>query len=133
MSLHSTDAVADLITRIRNATMVGKNEVRAPHSKLKQAVLEQLKNAGYITDVTVEPAKPRDILHVTINKPGEKSVITEISRVSSPGRRVYVGADEIPKIKSGRGIVLVSTSKGVITGGEAKKQRLGGELLIKVY
>jgi small subunit ribosomal protein S8 len=133
MSLQSTDAIADVITRIRNAIMVGKNEIRAPHSKLKQAVLEQLKKTGYINNVEVEAAKPRDILHVTINKPGEKSVITEISRMSTPGKRVYVGADEIPKIKSGRGIVLISTSKGVITGGEAKKQRLGGELLIKVY
>jgi small subunit ribosomal protein S8 len=133
MSLQSTDAVADVITRIRNAIMVGKGEIHAPHSKLKQAVLEQLKQAGYITDVKVEAAKPRDILRVTINKPGEKSVITEISRVSSPGRRVYVGADEIPKVKSGRGIVLISTSKGVVTGHEAKKQRLGGEILIKVY
>ncbi|MDR0397683.1 MAG: 30S ribosomal protein S8 [Candidatus Nomurabacteria bacterium] len=133
MSLHSTDAIADVITRIRNAIMVGKNEIRAPHSKLKQAVLEQLKQAGYIADVEVEAGKPRDVLHVTINNPGEKAVITEIARVSSPGRRVYVGADEIPKIKSGRGIVLISTSKGVVTGGEAKKQRLGGELLIKVY
>jgi ribosomal protein S8 len=68
--------------------MVGKNEIRAPHSKLKQAVLEQLKAAGYISDVKVEAAKPRDILYVTINNPGERSVITEISRVSSPGRRV---------------------------------------------
>ena len=133
MSLQSTDAIADVITHIRNAIMVGKNEIRAPHSKLKQAVLEQLKKTGYINNVEVEAAKPRDILHVTINKPGEKSVITEISRMSTPGKRVYVGADEIPKIKSGRGIVLISTSKGVITGGEAKKQRLGGELLIKVY
>jgi small subunit ribosomal protein S8 len=133
MSLQSTDAVADLITRIRNAIMVGKNEIRAPHSKLKLAVLEQLKAAGYIESVKVESAKPRDILHVVINKPGEKSVITEITRMSSPGRRVYVGTDEIPKVKSGRGIVLISTSKGVVTGQEAKKQRLGGELLIKVY
>ena len=133
MSLQSTDSIADVITRIRNAIMVGKNEIRAPHSKLKQALLEQLKAAGYITDVKVEAAKPRDILHVTINKENEKSVITEISRMSKPGRRVYVGADEIPRIKSGRGIVLISTSKGVITGHEAKKQRLGGELLIKVY
>ncbi|MDR0591442.1 MAG: 30S ribosomal protein S8 [Candidatus Nomurabacteria bacterium] len=133
MSLQSTDAVADIITRIRNAIMVGKNEIRAPHSKLKAAVLEQLKKAGYIADVKVEAAKPRDILYVTINKPGEKSVITEIAKVSTPGRRVYVSADEIPKVKSGRGTVLISTSKGVITGQEAKKQRLGGELLVKVY
>ena len=133
MSLQSTDPIADLLTRIRNAVMVGKNEITVPSSKLKVTVAEQLKKAGYVTGVKVESAKPRDILVVTINKPGENSTINEIKRLSKPGRRVYVSADEIPKVKSGRGVVLVSTSKGVVTGVEAKKQRLGGELLLSVY
>lgn len=133
MSLQSTDPIADLLTRIRNAAMVGKHEVRVPASKLKITVAKQLKKNNYLTDVKVEAGKPRDTLVITINKPGENSVINEITRMSKPGRRMYVKADEIPRIKSGRGIVLVSTSQGVITGGEAKKQRLGGELLLKVY
>ena len=133
MSLQTTDPIADLLTRIRNAVMVGKNEITVPSSKMKVTVAKQLKKAGYLTSVKVEAAKPRDILVVTINEPGETSTINEITRLSKPGRRVYVGANEIPKIKSGRGIVLVSTSKGVITGHEAHKQRLGGELLLKVY
>jgi small subunit ribosomal protein S8 len=133
MSLQTTDPIADLLTRIRNAVMVGKNEITVPSSKMKVTVAKQLKKAGYVTGVKVEAAKPRDILVVTINEPGETSTINEITRLSKPGRRVYVGANEIPKIKSGRGIVLVSTSKGVITGHEAHKQRLGGELLLKVY
>ncbi|MFY9227784.1 MAG: 30S ribosomal protein S8 [Candidatus Microsaccharimonas sp.] len=133
MSLQSTDPIADLLTRIRNAVMVGKNEITVPSSKLKVTVAQELQKAGYLTKVKVEAAKPRDILVVTINKPGENSTINEITRLSKPGRRVYVGADEIPKVKSGRGIVLVSTSKGVVTGYEARKQRLGGELLLKVY
>ena len=133
MSLQSTDPIADLLTRIRNAVMVGKNEITVPSSKLKVTVAEQLKKAGYVTGVKVESAKPRDILVVTINKLGENSTINEIKRLSKPGRRVYVSADEIPKVKSGRGVVLVSTSKGVVTGVEAKKQRLGGELLLSVY
>ena len=133
MSLQSTDPIADLLTRIRNAVMVGKNEITVPSSKLKVTVAQQLKKAGYVTGVKVESAKPRDILVVTINKPGENSTINEITRLSKPGRRVYVGANDIPRVKSGRGIVLVSTSKGVITGTEAYKQRLGGELLLKVY
>lgn len=133
MSLQSTDPIADLLTRIRNAVMVGKNEITVPSSKLKVTVAQQLKKAGYVSGVKVEAAKPRDILIVTINKPGENSTINEIKRLSKPGRRVYVSADEIPKIKSGRGIVLVSTSKGVVTGTEAKKQRIGGELLLSVY
>ncbi|HEY8886287.1 MAG TPA: 30S ribosomal protein S8 [Candidatus Microsaccharimonas sp.] len=133
MSLQSTDPIADLLTRIRNAVMVGKNEITVPSSKMKVTVAKQLKKAGYVTGVKVEAAKPRDILVVTINAPGETSTINEITRLSKPGRRVYVGANDIPKVKSGRGIVLVSTSKGVITGSEAHKQRLGGELLLKVY
>ncbi len=133
MSLQSTDPIADLLTRIRNAAAVGHSEIRVPASKLKVTVAKQLKTAGYLADVKTESAKPRDILVVTINKPGENSTISEINRISTPGRRVYVGADDIPRVKSGRGIVLVSTSKGVITGDEAKKQRLGGELLLKVY
>jgi small subunit ribosomal protein S8 len=133
MSLQSTDPIADLLTRIRNAVMVGKNEITVPSSKLKVTVAQELVKAGYLSNVAVEAAKPRDILKITINKPGENSTINEITRLSKPGRRVYVGASDIPKVKSGRGMVLVSTSKGVITGQEAVKQRLGGELLLKVY
>ncbi len=133
MSLQSTDPIADLLTRIRNAAMVGKTEVRVPTSKLKKVVAEQLKANNYLVDVKEEAGKPRGTLVITINKPGENSVINEVTRLSKPGRRVYVKADEIPKVKSGRGLVLVSTSKGVITGHEAAKQRLGGELLLKVY
>lgn len=133
MSLQSTDPIADLLTRIRNAALVGKNEVRVPSSKLKKVVAEQLKANNYLADVTVESAKPRDILVVTINKPGENTAINELTRLSRPGRRVYVKVDEIPKVKSGRGLVLVSTSKGVLTGQQAVKHRLGGELLLKVY
>ena len=133
MSLQSTDPIADLLTRIRNAAMVGKNEVRVPSSKLKRVIADQLKKHNYLADVKVEAGKPRDTLVITIAKPGENPAISEIARMSKPGRRMYVKADEIPKVKSGRGLVLVSTSKGVVTGQEATKQRLGGELLLKVY
>jgi len=133
MSLQSTDPIADLLTRIRNAAMVGKTEVRVPTSKIKKVVAEALKANNYLADVKEEAGKPRGTLVITINKPGENSAINEVTRLSKPGRRVYVKADEIPKVKSGRGLVLVSTSRGVITGQEAVKQRLGGELLLKVY
>lgn len=133
MSLQSTDPIADLLTRIRNAVMVGKTEVRVPTSKLKAVVARELQKAGYLDKVTEEKGSPRGTLVITINQPGANSRITEIKRVSKPGRRVYAGASEIPKVKSGRGVVLVSTSKGVITGREAVKQRLGGELLLTVY
>lgn len=133
MSLQHSDAIADLITRIRNAIAVGKTEVRVPTSRLQHAVAESLVKARYLESVEVEPAEPRGTLHIVINQPTASPRITAIDKVSKPGRRVYVGSDEIPKVKSGRGIVLVSTSKGVMTGSEAVKNRLGGELLLKVY
>jgi small subunit ribosomal protein S8 len=133
MSLQSTDPIADLLTRIRNAAAVGKSEVRVPNAKLKKVVADQLKKNGYLAEVKIEPGKPRDTLVITINKAGENATFTELTRMSKPGRRMYVGANDIPRVKSGRGIVLVSTSKGVVTGQEAAKQRLGGELLLKIY
>ncbi len=133
MSLQSTDQIADLITRIRNAIQVGKTEIRVPTSKLKVAVVEGLKKAHYISDYDIEKATPRDILHVVINKEGEIANINEITKISKPGRRVYTSADDIPTVKSGRGIVLISTSKGVMNGQEAKKLRLGGEILVRVW
>ena len=133
MSIQTTDPVADLITRIRNAIAVGKTEVRVPTSKLKFAIAEKLQKTNYIEKVELEKAEPRSILHVVINKEGENARINEISKVSTPGRRIYAGVAEIPKVKSGRGTVLVSTSKGIMTGQEAVKNKLGGEILVKVW
>lgn len=133
MSLQSTDPIADLLTRIRNAAMVGKTEVRVPTSKLKKVVAEQLVKNHFLDSVKLEEGKPRGTLVITINKIGENAAFTELTRVSKPGRRVYVSSVDIPKVKQGRGIVLVSTSKGVMTGAEAVKQKLGGEVLLKVY
>lgn len=133
MSLQSTDPIADLLTRIRNAIMAGKNEVRVPASKMKQTVADQLKKAGYLRAVSVEKGTPRDTIVITIHEPGTNTTINEITRLSKPGRRVYASVSEIPRVKSGRGIVLVSTSKGIMTDNEARKARLGGELICKVY
>lgn len=133
MSIQTTDPVADLITRIRNAIAVGKTEIRVPTSKLKFAVASKLQKTNYIDTAELEKAEPRDILHIVINKEGENARINEISKVSTPGRRIYAGVAEIPKIKSGRGTVLVSTSKGIMTGQEAVKNKLGGEILVKVW
>lgn len=133
MSLQSTDPIADLLTRIRNAALVGKTEVRVPTSKLKKIVTEQLVKNHYLADVKLEDGKPRGTLVITINNNGENAAFTELARVSKPGRRIYVSSADIPKVKQGRGIVLVSTSKGVMTGAEAAKAKLGGEVLLKVY
>jgi small subunit ribosomal protein S8 len=131
--LTTTDPIADMLTRIRNAVMSSKSEVSMPSSKLKVTIAEQLKKAGYISNMKIEKSSPRDTLVITIHKDGENTTINEITRLSTPGRRLYAGVNEIPRIKSGRGIVLVSTSKGVMTGDEAKKARLGGELICKIY
>lgn len=133
MSMQTTDPIADLLTRIRNAIAVGKTEVVVPASNIKFTVAQQLQKAGYLAKVAFVDAKPRGSIVITINKPGENATITEIHRVSKPGQRAYAGADEIPRIKGGRGIVLVSTSQGVMTGQAARKARLGGEILCKVY
>ena len=133
MSIQTTDAIADLITRIRNAIAVGKTEIRVPASKLKIAVANKLQESNYIEKVEIEPAKPRDIIHIIINSADRNANINAIKKVSRPGRRIYVGANDIPKVKSGRGTVLISTPKGILTGQEAKKAKLGGEILIEVY
>lgn len=133
MSMLSTDPIADMLTRIRNAARVSKTEVSLPHSKIKETIARELVKAGYLKSVAVAEAKPQPTLTITINDPGQNSVITEIARLSKPGRRVYTSASEIPRVKNGRGVVLVSTSKGVMTGQEASKARLGGELILKVY
>jgi small subunit ribosomal protein S8 len=133
MSLQSTDQVADLLTRIRNAVMVGKNEILVPTSKLKAGVVEVLAKNGYVSSFEIVAGEPRGMLHVVINEPGATARINEISKVSKPGRRVYSSADELPVIKSGRGMIIVSTSKGLMTGREAKKNHLGGEVLVKVW
>lgn len=133
MSMNTTDPIADLLTRIRNAIAVGKTDIVVPSSKLKQTVAEQLKKAGYLSEVKVVEASPRSNLVITITNGDEPAKITSIQRVSKPGQRVYAKSADIPAVKSGRGIVLVSTSQGVMTGDQAKKARLGGEVLCKVY
>lgn len=133
MSLQSTDQVADLITRIRNAVSVGKNEILVPTSKLKTGVVEVLNKNGYVASFEVIDGKPRDMLKVIINEPGKVARINEIAKVSKPGRRVYSSSNDLPTVKSGRGMIIVSTSKGLMTGREAKKNRLGGEILVKVW
>ena len=133
MSIQTSDPVADLITRIRNAIAVGKNEIRVPTSKLKLAVAEKLQKIHYLEKVEIEKAEPRSILHIIINNEDENARINEITKISKPGRRIYAGVNEIPKVKSGRGTVLISTSKGIMTGQEAIKNKLGGEILVKVW
>ena len=129
----STDPIADMLTRIRNAIGVRKREVSMPHSNVKEAVAQLLKQSGFVADVTVAGDKIAKTLVITINGEHENARITEITRLSKPGRRYYASADDIPVVKRGRGVVIVSTSKGMMTGRDAKAAGIGGELICKVY
>lgn len=129
----STDPIADMLTRIRNAINVRKSEVAMPHSKSKQAIAELLKQNGFLAEVHVADAEIGKTLKIVINHEDQNARITEIVRLSKPGRRTYSSSKEIPVVKRGRGVVVVSTSKGVMTGDQAKKQGVGGELICKVY
>lgn len=133
MSVTTTDPIADMLTRIRNAINVRKNEVSLPHSKIKEAVARSLQANGFLQSVSVTDLSVGKQLHIVINAEDENARITEIKRISKPGRRAYSNAQEIPVVKRGRGIVIVSTSKGLMTGKEAKQQGLGGELIASVY
>jgi len=129
----STDPIADMLSRIRNATAVNKNEITLPHSNIKEAISRILQEANYINHVTIDKTQAFSELHLTLFSDEQGPRITEIRRLSKPGRRTYVKANDIPTVKRGRGIVIVSTSKGIMSGSEAKKQKIGGELICKVY
>jgi small subunit ribosomal protein S8 len=133
MSKVSTDPIADMLTRIRNAIAVRKSEITMPHSKVKESVARLLKESGFVDGIEVTEDGVGKILNITIHDPQANARITEIQRLSTPGRRLYAGAGEIPTVKQGRGIVIISTSKGVMTGKDAKAQGIGGELICAVY
>lgn len=133
MSVTSTDPIADMLTRIRNAIGVRKHEISLPHSNVKESVARLLKDSNFIDAVSVEDARIGKTLTIRIAGDNTNARITEITRLSKPGRRHYVKAAEIPAVKQGRGIVIVSTSKGMMTGEQAKAAKIGGELICKVY
>ena len=122
------DPVGDLLARIRNAFLVGKDSLLVPHSKMKETVLKILEQHGYIEGFEVKEDKVL-LLEIRLN-PG---AIEDLERISKPGRRIYASKQEIPRVKGGRGTVVISTSKGVMDGESARKEGLGGELLLKVW
>ena len=129
----STDPIADMLSRIRNAIAVGKPEISLPHSTQKESVATLLVKNGFLHSVKTAEENGWKVLNITINDQDASPAITEIKRLSRPGRREYVKAKEIPVHKHGRGLVIISTSKGVMTGEEARNQRRGGELICQVY
>jgi small subunit ribosomal protein S8 len=133
MSIASTDPIADMLSRIRNAIAVRKSEITLPHSKVKESVAKLLKENNFVEDVHIMDAEIGKQLKVVINGSGNNANITEIVRLSTPGRRHYARVTDIPVVKRGRGIIILSTSKGMMTGDQAKKLGVGGELICKVY
>ncbi|MGD8968058.1 MAG: 30S ribosomal protein S8 [Anaerolineae bacterium] len=132
-----TDPIADMLARIRNALMAGYLRVTMPSSKVKAAIADILKEEGFIEDYHVTDDHPQPNLVIDIKYVGERKdrhpVIREMKRVSRPGRRIYRGATEIPWVKSGMGIAIVTTSKGVMTGQQARRLGIGGEVLCYVW
>jgi small subunit ribosomal protein S8 len=129
-----TDPIADMLTRIRNGSMARHDRVEMPHSKLKEHVAHVLKGEGYLDDVRVSEAEERKTLALILRYGRDRqSAIDGLRRISTPGRRVYVRHDRIDKVCSGMGISILSTSRGVMTDREARKQRVGGELLCEVW
>lgn len=122
-----------MLSRIRNTMLVNKSELELPHSKLKESVAKILADYGFISAVEADGKAPFKTMKITVHAENEPVRITKISRVSRPGRRVYVKAAEIPTVKRGRGIAIISTSKGVMASPEAKSKGLGGELICEVY
>ena len=129
-----TDTIADMLTRIRNANQMRYKEVEVPASKMKLEIARILKEEGFIADFKVKKNDVQNIIVLSL-KYGEKKerVITGLKRISKPGLRVYAKAEEVPTVLNGLGIAIMSTSKGVMTGKDAKKQSLGGEVLAYIW
>jgi small subunit ribosomal protein S8 len=129
-----TDPIADMLTRIRNAVAIERPYVEIPSSIAKAGIAQALVREGYIWDVEVIAQKPRDVLRLNLKYgPNGEKVIQEISRVSSPGRRVYRKSRDLPVVLGGMGIAVVSTSRGILSSREAKAQNLGGEVLCSIW
>ena len=129
-----TDPIADMLSRLRNGALARHDRVEMPHSRLKEHLAKALKGEGYVDDVRVSEGEGQRVLTVILRYGREReSAIDGIRRVSTPGRRVYVRHDRINKVCSGMGVSILSTSRGVMTDKEAKKQRVGGELLCEVW
>ncbi|MBX3746436.1 MAG: 30S ribosomal protein S8 [Verrucomicrobiae bacterium] len=127
-----SDPISDLLCRINNAVQAKHPNLVVPHSRLKESISRVLMQEGYLSEVAVEGTQKK-LLRLKLRYDGRRSVIEGVRRVSSPGRRVYAGCDDIPKVRGGLGILVVSTSGGVVTDREARRRKLGGELLCSIW
>lgn len=127
------DNIGDFIIRLKNAGAVGHQEVALPHSKLKEAIATKLASVGYLSSVKVEGADVKKTLVVTLKYDGDKHVISDVQRISKPGRRLYAKVEEIYPVKFGKGHLFLSTPKGILTDAEARTEKVGGEQLFKIW
>ena len=131
--MHITDPIADMLTRIRNANSARHDTVDVPASNMKKSIAQILLDEGYIKSYKIVDDGTQGVIHITLKYNGKDKVITGLRRVSKPGLRVYVGADELPRVLRGLGIAIVSTSKGVMTDKAARAAHVGGEVLAFVW
>ena len=131
--MHITDPIADMLTRIRNANNAKHETVDVPASNMKKAIAQILLDEGYIKNYQIVDDGTQGVIHITLKYNGKDKVITGLRRVSKPGLRVYVGADELPRVLRGLGIAIISTSKGVMTDKKAREAHVGGEVLAFVW
>ena len=131
--MHITDPVADMLTRVRNANNAKHETVDVPASNMKKSIAQILLDEGYIKSYQIVDDSTQGVIHITLKYNGKDKVITGLRRVSKPGLRVYVGADELPRVLRGLGIAIVSTSKGVMTDKAARAAHVGGEVLAFVW
>lgn len=131
--MNMTDPIADMLTRIRNAVTARHTRVLIPASKMKLAIARVLKEEGYIKDFEVLKDTPQGTIRVTLRYADKRPVLTQLKRVSKPGLRVYTGRAEIPLVRGGLGIAILSTPKGLMTGQRAYKEGLGGEVICYVW
>ena len=132
--MNISDPIADMLTRVRNASRARHTEVVVPASRTKREIARILKEEGYITEYVVTPQAPQDVLSITLKYGAKKEkVIRGIKRISKPGLRIYAGKDELPRVLGGLGIAIISTSKGVMTDRDARIAGVGGEVLAYVW
>jgi small subunit ribosomal protein S8 len=129
-----TDPIADMLTRIRNANLVGHEKVEVPGSNIKRAIAEILKREGFVRDAEFIPDEKQGVIRLFLKYgKSQERVITGLKRISKPGLRVYVNHDSIPRVLGGLGVAIISTSSGIVTDKEARKTRVGGEVLCYIW
>lgn len=128
-----TDPIADMIIRIKNALMAGHSKVEIPHSKLKVSLAQILVEEGYVESAEVKQTGPFPVIEVGLKYMGKTPAITDVRRISKPGKRTYAGSKEIPSALGGYGITIISTNKGIVTDKKARQLNLGGEVLCQIW